>query len=672
MLLLWIQTRMTGTVSWEKDQIKKHFSSSKELQDLVYSFAGNPNGTFHFDILDNSELVNIFNEQPEVFTSRVRQAVLEYVGAVTAIPYSDFVKKMSRFKVKITDAHHLKLNEWSPEYEGIPVSVECFVMAMHKRETYIKSIKTVCYGCDTISLLTPDPVTGFIPPTTKCSNEDCNNFKDNYKIIPSSIKTSYIQRIIIEEPMEEAKHGQPTVFTCEIKDDDILTTHLGQRIKIIGYFRSLIDIKKTSNEIIIKAVNVMPAEEVELILPEPQNLNAYKQLAEEDDIIEHLTDSFSPEIYGEKLAKESIIISLLGGTQQGRLRGRIHCILIGDPSVGKTKLLEFVILVRQGSAYVNGGMSTGVGLTVGMDTVEGKRIPRAGPVVKCSGSVVCIDEQSRMRKEDLPSLHDVMEDGKIHYTKGGFDLHLNADTTIIGAANPKADRYRPSFSVVDNIGLPETILSRYDLKVLMRDIPDPLEDKKKFDHILLMRNPNANKPDVMSPKEITGFLNYARKLEPKMNQDAEDKAREFYLTLRVLDQDEKSIPIDTRLAESILRIAIAYAKWHLSTTVENKHIDLAIELYKRTLQSFGMRTDKDIQQLNMNDSVTSKDQAFLLTWRELEQLSEDEYISEEEFLILLFQKHGSHFNTVDKAQLAFDERYEKKQIVKKGGRYKLL
>jgi len=663
---------LTLTESAEKDVIKEHFGSTKELQDIVCSFAVNPSGTFHFNILDNVQLMDMFNENPEIFVMRVRLSVIEYVASMTSQPITDVIRRMRGFSVKITDASHLKLNEWSPEFEGIPVSVECLVMAMHKRETYIKTLTTKCYGCNHQAILTPDVVSGEIGTAPRCMDEDCDHYKKEYKIVPGSIKTSYIQKILIEEPMEEAKHGQPVVFNCEIKDSDILTTHLGQRIKVIGYFRSLINLEKPTNEIIIKAINTMPAEEVEQILPEPQNLNAYKQLAKEGDIIEHLTDSFSPEIYGEKLAKEAIIISLLGGTQQGRLRGRIHCILIGDPSVGKTKLLEYVIMVTQGSAYVNGGMSTAAGLTVGMDTVEGKRIPRAGPVAKCSGSFVCIDEMNRMRKEDMPSLHDAMEDGHIHYTKGGFDLHIIADTTIISAANPKADRYRPNFSVVDNIGLPETILSRDDLKVLMRDIPDPLEDTKKFDHILMMRNPDSVKPDVMSPKEITGFLNYARKIVPKMNEEAENTAKKFYLTLRVLDQDEKSIPIDTRLGEAILRIATAYAKWHLSNTVTKKHIDLAVDLYKRTLQSFGMKTDQDMHQLNMNDSVTSKDQAFLTTWRTMEKESEDEFISEEDFLILLHKTHGTHFNTVDKAQQAFDERYEKKQIVKKGGRYKLL
>ncbi len=671
MLLLWVQT-LTLTESAEKDRIKEHFNSTKQLQDIVYSFLANPSGVFHFDILDNVELMDMFNESPEIFVTRVKQSVIEYVTTISQKQLKDVVKAMRSFTVKITDASHLKLNEWSPEYEGIPVSVECLVMAMHKRETYIKSINTICYGCRHQAILTPDVVTGEIGTAPRCMNEDCDHYKQDYKIQPESIKTSYIQKIIIEEPMEEAKHGQPVVFNCEIKDNDILTTHLGQRIKVIGYFRSVINLEKTTNEIIIKSINTMPAEEVDQILPEPQNLNAYKQLAKEGDIIEHLTESFSPEIYGEKLAKEAVIISLLGGTKQGRLRGRIHCILIGDPSVGKTKILEFVTMVTQGSAYVNGGMSSAAGLTVGMDTVEGKRIPRAGPVAKCSGSFVCIDEMSRMRKEDLASLHDAMEDGHIHYTKGGYDLHILADTTIISAANPKADRYRPAFSVVDNIGLPETILSRDDLKVLMRDIPDTIEDTRKFDHILMMRNPATRKPDVMSVKEITGFLNYARKIEPTMGEDAEIKAKKFYLSLRVLDQDEKSIPIDTRLGEAILRIATAYAKWHLSTTVTDKHIDLAIELYKQTLQSFGMRTDENMTQLNMTDSVTSKEQAFLEVWRTMEKDSEDGYILEEEFLILLHKTHGTHFNTVDKAQKAFDERYEKRQIIKKGGRYKLL
>jgi DNA replication licensing factor MCM4 len=46
---------------------------------------------------------------------------------------------------------------------------------------------------------------------------------------------------------------------------------------------------------------------------------------------------------------------------------------------------------------------------------------------------------------------------------------LNARTAILAAANPVNSKYDPKMSVVDNIRLPPTLLSRFDLIYLVLD-----------------------------------------------------------------------------------------------------------------------------------------------------------------------------------------------------------
>ena len=53
--------------------------------------------------------------------------------------------------------------------------------------------------------------------------------------------------------------------------------------------------------------------------------------------------------------------------------------------------------------------------------------------------------------------------------KAGIICTLNARTAILAAANPIRSKYDPKLSVVDNIRLPPTLMSRFDLIYLILD-----------------------------------------------------------------------------------------------------------------------------------------------------------------------------------------------------------
>ena len=54
----------------------------------------------------------------------------------------------------------------------------------------------------------------------------------------------------------------------------------------------------------------------------------------------------------------------------------------------------------------------------------------------------------------------------------------------MAAANPMHSKYDPKKSVVENINLPPTLLSRFDLIYIMLDLPNETQDKKLASHIL--------------------------------------------------------------------------------------------------------------------------------------------------------------------------------------------
>jgi DNA replication licensing factor MCM4 len=98
-----------------------------------------------------------------------------------------------------------------------------------------------------------------------------------------------------------------------------------------------------------------------------------------------------------------------------------------------------------------------------------------------------------------------MEQQTISIAKSGIICTLNARTSILAAANPVQSKYNPRLSVVENLNLPPSLLSRFDLvyarplprsllftadscprSYLILDRVDPISDRRLALHIVSM------------------------------------------------------------------------------------------------------------------------------------------------------------------------------------------
>lgn len=78
----------------------------------------------------------------------------------------------------------------------------------------------------------------------------------------------------------------------------------------------------------------------------------------------------------------------------------------------------------------------------------------------------------------------MMEQQTISVAKAGIICTLNARTSILAAANPVNSRYDPSLSVMENLQLPPTLLSRFDLIYLILDRPSKETDRALATHLI--------------------------------------------------------------------------------------------------------------------------------------------------------------------------------------------
>ena len=81
-------------------------------------------------------------------------------------------------------------------------------------------------------------------------------------------------------------------------------------------------------------------------------------------------------------------------------------------------------------------------------------------------------------------LHEVMEQQTVSVAKAGIISTLNARTSVLASANPVKSRYEPRLSVIDNIQLPPSLISRFDLIYLVLDRVDESSDMRLAEHLI--------------------------------------------------------------------------------------------------------------------------------------------------------------------------------------------
>ena len=501
---------------------------------------------------------------------------------------------------KMFEPISLKMNDYDEEWNNKQGIILARIIARGDLETYDEVVTYQCRICNSILTFEADE-SREVPEAPKC--QDCSV---RMKREESACKVKLIRSLILQEPFGEAKHMTPMTMESIITGDLTKQVYIGQDKILSGTFTSVKKNKSKWNKIIFDVEKLSDVNEKKDTLPTDEEITKYKEMMKEG-WLKTLTDSFAPEIWGLQNEKEALILSLVSGEKIGDLRGDINTLLVGDPSTAKSRLLKYVLKVTTKSAYALGRSTSAAGLVMGIDKLaDGRNVIKAGPVVLCSGGCVCIDEIDKMADQDRSALHEVMEQQSATLNKIGSNLTMPAKTIIIAAANPRTSKYNTSLSISQNINMPDSLLSRFDLIFLIRDIANREIDIKKIRHIAKVRQ-NKNDCEVLDIQEMKKLINYARKFNPTIEHENIQMLENFYVELRGYEQTEDSLSIDMRGFEGLIRLATAHAKLRFCDKIEKKDIEEAIRLYKYSLETFGMKTKKEMDMSKIPDSFNKED-----------------------------------------------------------------
>jgi replicative DNA helicase Mcm len=413
--------------------------------------------------------------------------------------------------------------------------------------------------------------------------------------------------LTIEEPFELTEGDRPSQINIVLTDDLVSPdgrriTDPGNRIKVTGILRETPKGKIFSSKLdFFISSNHIEATELgwhRLDITE-EDEEGIKALARSGKVYDLLVDSLAPSLYGLRDIKESIILQLFGGVPQHlkdktHIRGDIHILLIGDPASGKSQLLKLVPEIVPRGKYVSGKGTTGAGLTATVTKDEqfmGGWVLEAGAMVLANRGMLAVDEFEKMSPEDQVAMHEGLEQGTVSIAKASIVATLPAKTSVLAGGNPKFSRFDPYVPIAKQITVADTLLSRFDLKFALKDVPDAEVDKKVVDHVLRTREEEdyEGARPKLEPDLIRKYIAYARgHCEPRLTRDAGRILRTFYIrTRKKAEGATSSVPITLRQFEALMRLSEASARVQLQPEVRKEDAQRAIKLMKASLKQLG-------------------------------------------------------------------------------------
>ncbi|NPA22986.1 MAG: hypothetical protein GXO23_01630 [Crenarchaeota archaeon] len=266
------------------------------------------------------------------------------------------------------------------------------------------------------------------------------------------------------------------------------------------------------------------------------------------------------------------------------------------------------LTVNDSHAFVANGFIVHNTAAVVKDKLTGEFYLEAGALVLADMGVCIIDEIDKMDAKDRVAMHEALEQQTISIAKAGIVATLNARCAVLAAANPAFGRYLPNRTVAENVDLPVTLLSRFDLIFIIRDQPMIEQDKKVAEHVTTLHSGELPPEfrDIIPPDLLRKYIAYARKyVKPRWTKEAKDIIMQFYINLRAKSSDPNSpIAITARQLEALIRLAEAEAKMRLSPLVEREDAERAIMLFERFLKSVGI--DVETGKIDIDIIMTGK------------------------------------------------------------------
>ncbi|RKZ37347.1 MAG: hypothetical protein DRQ41_13375 [Gammaproteobacteria bacterium] len=582
---------LSSPITW-KEFFEMYYRD--ELNKIAGKIMCNSDGKYPLNVKAKDLMVfregKLFEELFKDPIKVIEDATKSLESITTIYPVTLSGENVSVRFVNIPESRRTLVKNLGHKHVGKFVSVVGIVRKISEPSSLVKRVAYVCTRCgNKVEVESRNMV---IPKPSYCDN--CKK-RSKFVVDDDSITRISFQKLKLQDLPEHLEASEIPVFLdAYLTGDLVQSVRAGDKVVLNGILKS--DERRIERGSAIESF-YLDVNSVELLEKDIRSIRItkederkIKELAKDPNIYDKLVKSIAPSILGHDEIKLAIALQLFGGcpieTPDGRIRGDIHILLVGDPSVAKSRLTRAVANIAPRAVLSTGLTSSGAGLTVSVMKDEGGRWNiEAGVLVLADKGLAVIDELEKMSKDDRRYILEALEQQTITVAKAGIHAVLNSRCSVLATANPKYgnfDRYTP---VIDQINIESNLLSRFDLVFVLFDEPNESKDGKIAE--FLLKGVSNSKPEIDTDL-LRKYILYAKEnvKNVELSDEAFELIKDFYVKLRSSTGDK--ITITARQLEGLRRLAQASAKVQLRTVATREDAERAIELMKASLSMWAL------------------------------------------------------------------------------------
>ena len=610
---------------------------------------------------------------------------IEVAGeALSIVLAEDFFKENVSLHIRFYNLPRtLYVRDVGSEHINRFIQVEGIVSRQTEHKPYVSKATFVCKACGNKVSYLQKPYLPLVRPD-KC--EKCGSKNIGLVIEESTFLNAQYFRI---QDLPDAMTGvNARALECVVLDDLVDSFLPGDRVRVTGILRIVME-KKDGLPIFKKILEVnhidVITKQIKDIELSQQEIKKIEDLAKRKDIVDLITNSIAPSIYGYEDIKKGIALALFSGgdwiaPDNTVTRGRSHVLLLGDPGTAKSSISRFLQQIIPRGVWTTAKTSSAAGLTAAAvrDEFTGSWVLEAGALVLANGGICVIDEFDKMNEKDRAAIHEALEQGTISISKAGINVMLSAKTTVIAIGNPKEGRFNLHKKITEQITFPPTLLSRFDLIFVLIDQPNKEKDEAIAEHILEYKigGDQTKESEFISSELLKKYIAYARQnCDPKFSKEAREALKRYYVKVRSMAKPSEDgtapVPITARQLEALTRLAKARARMRLSDVVTKEDAEDVIKLMENTLRKVAMdeegNIDVSIIEVGKSAKEIDRETKILDIIKELQDL--EDWGAPKDDILKEAARHGM---SMTEAKALLERLLNEKRIyMPRGGYYKV-
>jgi replicative DNA helicase Mcm len=500
----------------------QEFFKKEKYRQRISQLAITGKGSLKIDFEDiygfDPELAELLLSKPEEYLQHAGKGAYEQLR----IEDAEYAEKIEKIIIRVIGLlGKEQLRKLGAKQMTKLVMVEGIVVRATPVRPMVQIAAFKCKRCGTVNHI--EQTGQFLKAPGICGAPDCGR-DGPFEFVQEESRFIDSQDLRLQEKPEDLPPGQlPRTLAVKLIGDEIVDlARPGDHVAIVGIVRafapSLMGMGKLRTFILQLDANSIEllGKEPESSPPTPEEEAKILELSKDPEVHKKIMRSIAPSIFGNEHLKEAVMYLLFGGVSRSlpdvNIRGEMNALIVGDPGTAKSQMLQYVSRIAPRGLYTSGRGTTAAGLTAAVVREKGGSMSlEAGALVLADKGIACIDEMDKMRPEDRVAIHEAMEQHTVSVAKGGIVATLNARTAVLAAANPSLGRYEPNRTVAENISLPVTILSRFDLIFVLRDVPNKEADGKMSRHILEIHRKGISPVEAQVDVELLKkYVSYAK------------------------------------------------------------------------------------------------------------------------------------------------------------------